>query len=57
MDKVAKVEVLKRKSKKVELVRAVKQRKVAYLVYVLRHDRYHILHSIILGKVAEALEA
>ncbi|CAG9087673.1 unnamed protein product [Plutella xylostella] len=50
-DKVTNVEVLKRMHKQVELVRTIKQRKVAYLGHVLRNKRYQLLHTIIMGKV------
>lgn len=50
--KVTNDEVLRRVNQKRELLQTVKQRKVAYLGHVMRHDRYELLQLIMMGKVA-----
>ncbi|XP_045485783.1 uncharacterized protein LOC123689499 [Pieris rapae] len=51
IQKVTNEEVLRRVVMGKKLMRNIKQRKVAYLGHVLRHDRYHLLQLIIMGKI------
>ena len=44
-------EVLRRVKKSRELMKNIKRRKVAYLGHVLRHERYHLLQTIMMGKI------
>ena len=44
-------EVLRRVKKSRELMKNIKRRKVAYLGHVLRYERYHLLQTIMMGKI------
>ncbi|XP_069354552.1 uncharacterized protein [Maniola hyperantus] len=50
--KVSNAEVLARMQKKTELVKTIKQRKISYLGHILRHNRYRLLQTIMMGKIA-----
>ncbi|XP_045537894.1 uncharacterized protein LOC123721881 [Papilio machaon] len=52
IQKVSNVRVLQRVGKNRELLQTIKQRKVAYLGHVLRHEKYHLLQLITMGKIA-----
>lgn len=51
VQRVTNEEVLRRVRKSRELLQTIKRRKVSYLGHVLRHERYRLLQTILMGKV------
>ncbi|XP_030746803.1 uncharacterized protein LOC115875475 [Sitophilus oryzae] len=51
MDRVTNEEVLRRMSKDRELLSTVKERKLQYVVHIMRDNRYEVLRLVIEGKI------